>query len=136
MYGSATGWSRMMLTRTEQRHLERAARIASTSTCRQRHGAVAAIGARIIAVGVNSFRCHPTVASDPKRESSFHAEIAVLRQLREVDSRTTLFVARVAKNGRTALSAPCANCRQALKEAGVKQVIFSVDGDGYGVVKL
>jgi cytidine deaminase len=97
---------------------------------------VAAIGARIIAVGVNSFRCHPMAASDPKRESSFHAEIAALRQLREVDSRTTLFVARVAKNGQTALSAPCANCRQALKEAGLVKIIFSVDGEGYGVLKL
>ena len=125
-----------MLTRTEQRHLERAARIASTSTCRQRHGAVAAVGKRVLAVGVNSFRCHPTVASDPKRESSFHAEIAVLRQLREVDSRTTLFVARVAKSGQAALSAPCANCRQALKEAGVTKIVFTVDGEGYGVVKL
>lgn len=126
----------MMLTRTEERHLYRASVIAAQSTERQRHGAVAAVGKRVLAVGVNSFRCHPTVASDPKRESSFHAEIAVLRQLREVDSRTTLFVARVAKSGQTALSAPCANCRQALKEAGVKRVIFSVDGDGYGVVKL
>lgn len=126
----------MMLTRTEQRHLFRASLIALQSTQRQKHGAVAAVGKRVLAVGVNSFRCHPTVASDPKRESSFHAEIAALRQLREVDSRTTLFVARVAKNGQTALSAPCANCRKALKEAGLVKIVFSVDGDGYGVMKL
>lgn len=125
-----------MLTRTEERHLFRASVIAAQSTERQRHGAVAAVGRRMLAVGVNSFRCHPTVASDPKREASFHAEIAVLRQLTEIDKRVTVFVSRVTKAGATAMSAPCTNCRQALKEAGVTKIVFSVDGDGYGVVKL
>jgi deoxycytidylate deaminase len=122
-----------LLTNAERRNLDRAAVAACMSTERFKHGAVLAVGKRVLAVGVNTFRCNPQSASDPKREASFHAEVAVLRQLGyAVPSRAVLYVARVNKAGDTLLSAPCPNCQQEINRTGIRTVVYTT-GDGYGV---
>jgi len=102
------------------------------------HGAVIAVGKRVLAVGVNSFRSHPMHVTDPKREASFHAEVAVLRQLNyDVrDGRSVLFVARVNRLGEPMLSMPCPECRIAIAKAGVGKVVFTVNGKGFGVLEF
>lgn len=119
------------LTRAEAVHLRRALAVASTSTMRQRHGAVLAAGKRVLAVGVNTSRSHPLVCSHPKTESAFHAEVSVLRQLRGADlSKVTLFVARMMRDGTAGLSRPCTYCAGAIDAAGMRAVVFTT-ADGY-----
>lgn len=101
--------------------------VASTSTERQQHGAVAAIGPRALAVAVNSSRSHPANCTDPKREAAFHAEVALLRQLRGDLKSVTVYVARVMKDGSAGLSKPCPNCEAALNAAGVKEVLWTTN---------
>lgn len=126
------------LTRAEEAHLSRAVKVAGQSTCRQMHGSVLAVGRRVLAVGVNSFRSHPMHVTDPKREASFHAEVAVLRQLNyDVrDGRSVLFVARVNRLGEPMLSMPCPECRIAIARAGVGKCVFTVNGKGFGVLEF
>lgn len=122
------------LTRAEEAHLSRAVKVAGQSTCRQMHGAVIAVGRRVLALGVNSFRSHPMHVTDPKREASFHAEVAVLRQLNyDVnDGRSVLFVARVNRLGEPMLSMPCPECRLAIAKAGVGKVVYTGIEGGFG----
>lgn len=125
------------LTRAEEAHLARAVKIAGQSTCRQMHGAVISQGRRVLAVGVNSFRSHPMHVTDPKREASFHAEVAVLRQLNyDVSDKAVLFVARVNRLGEPMLSMPCPECRIAIAKAGVGKCVFTVNGKGFGVLEF
>lgn len=124
------------LTNAEAAHLSRAVEVATTSTMRQRHGAVVAVGRRVLSVGVNAFRSHPMHVTDPKREASFHAEVAVLRQLNyDVSDKAVLFVARVNNAGDAMLSMPCPGCRIQIAKAGIRTVVFTVD-NGFGVMDV
>ncbi len=122
-----------MITNADRAHLARAARLAKESTQRQQHGCVAAVGKRVLAVGVNSFRAHPSTVSDPKSQASIHAEASVLRQLNVLaDPRLTLYVARVNKQGKPMLSAPCSRCQDLAQFFGIRKIIFTTE-IGYGV---
>lgn len=121
-----------MTSNSEISFLDRAARVASTSTERQKHGCVIVKGGRVISVGVNTFRNHPNNVSNPDRESSFHAEINTMRGL-DV-SGSTVYVARVNNRGQAKLSKPCLECYKALKEAGVKRIIWTENNGRIGSI--
>lgn len=119
------------LTNAEAVHLRRALAVASTSTMRQQHGAVIAAGKRVLGVAVNSSRSHPLVCTNPQSESAFHAEVAALRQFRNVDLRhATLFVARLMRGGGAGLSKPCVRCQGALDLSGIGKVVWTTAGPG------
>lgn len=109
------------------KHLLQAIKVASTSTERQRHGAVIAKGGRVLSVGVNTRRNHPDVCSDPKTEASFHAEVMALRALSspELAQGATLYVARINRNQLPADSTPCVNCLNVIINSGIKKVVAS-----------
>jgi len=109
------------------RHLARALTIAGTSTERQRHGALITKGNRVLTVGVNASRNHPLVCSNPALEAGIHAEEAAMRALPSgIDtSRLTLYVARMGRNGRPALSKPCDRCMSQIKALGIREVIYT-----------
>jgi len=84
-------------------------------------------GPRVLSVGINTFRALPSVCSDPPTEAGFHAEIMALRALRtEVKhDRLTLYSARVAKDGSTALARPCSRCQSVLDYEGITQIYWT-----------
>lgn len=124
----------MTLTRADHSHLNRALKIAGLSTERQRHGSVISSGRRVLAVGVNTFRSNPAALTDPKSHASFHAEVAAIRSLRSVPSGATLYVARIFRSGEPALSKPCPACSAAITTAGIRRIVYSTDGGGYGLL--
>lgn len=114
---------------TDRKHLVRAVEIAKTGTARQMHGALIAHGPRVLAVGVNTRRAHPSVCSDPKAQSAFHAEIMALRALR-TDVRMdklTIYSARVLKDGTPALAKPCTRCQAVLEYEGLTDIYWTED---------
>lgn len=115
------------LSRSERRHLDRAIAIASTSSQRQKHGCVIAVGKRTLAVGINRARNPPGVCTDPQREASVHAEIAAIKALnRGMDwSKVTVYSARLLKSGEPAMAAPCSRCKSVLDFLGVGRVIHT-----------
>ena len=103
-------------------------KIAATSSCRFRHGAVIVKGGRVIAVGVNTHRNHPCVVTSPKNESSFHAEIMALRALQseECAKGADIYIARIGwSEGEPRLSKPCSICHAALINAGIRKIYYT-----------
>ena len=89
-------------------------------------------GKRVLAVAVNSMRTDPMNCTDPRSQAAFHAEVAVLRQMRNRDLRNvTLYVARLNRNQVAALSKPCLACQAVIEYAGVSKVVYTTD-EGWG----
>ncbi len=101
------------------RYLMMALGVASTSTCRQKHGAIVVKHGRVIGSSTNKTK------NDPKyvdwRHASIHAEIAALKQAR-FQTRSTIYVARINRLGEPRYSKPCANCQEVLDSYKIKVV--------------
>ena len=123
-----------MISARDRAHLNRAIKIAYTSTERQRHGCVIVKGGRVISVGVNTFRNHPLFVSEPSKNSSYHAEINAMRGV-EVKG-ATVYVARISRNGSAAMSAPCIYCMHAIMKAGAKRIVWTGNNSEIGEILL
>jgi deoxycytidylate deaminase len=56
-----------------------------------------------------------------------HAEIRAISQVSpEKLKGATVYIAKIGKDGTNRFSRPCANCMNALTEAGVKHVVYTV----------
>lgn len=86
---------------------------------RQRHGAVVVSGGRILAKACNHYG------------SGAHAEVRALKRVphEAKDSATELIVVRARKDRKFGNSKPCPECQAAIKEARIKVVYFSTDGE-------
>ena len=114
----------------DRSRLEQAKRIAAESDCNYKHGCVAVIGGRVVSVGVNSYRNDISVFdSIPEDTRSFHAEIACLKALGGKAEGATFYVARVNNHGEERMSKPCVDCQTALRSAGVKRVVYTIDSE-------
>ena len=126
--------AQLEISNKDRLHLNRAISVARTSTERQRHGCVVVKGGRVISVGVNTFRNHPLVVSQPDRNSSYHAEINAMRG---VDlTGATLYVARLGRNELPSMSAPCVHCTSAIIKAGAKRIVWTVNEIEVGKILL
>jgi tRNA(Arg) A34 adenosine deaminase TadA len=124
-----------MLSNRQHHWLELAIKIAMDSSCRMKHGAVIVRGNSVLAVGTNKFRNHPQFVKD-YQHCSQHAEIAALRRIGSVATESTIYVARVSRQGLARLSRPCDPCWRALVAAGVRRVVYTVDVDTQAVEKI
>lgn len=93
----------------EARFIDRAARIASTSQMRHKHGAILVTNGNIRAVGVNVKQNDPKPWV-PYDYLSTHAEINALTQTKPQLITGTLYVVRVNKDGKLMPSMPCDHC--------------------------
>lgn len=121
----------MVISNQDKRHIQRAIRLAALSTERQRHGCVVAKSGSVVSVGVNTFRNDPQNVETPKQQASYHAERNAITY--KAVERTTVYVARIRKDGTPAYSAPCVYCLDELSAALVKRVVWTTDqADVYG----
>ena len=65
-------------------------------------------------------------------EASAHAEFKLARAL---PRGSTVYVARVLRNGELAMAKPCVTCQMALKSKQVRKVYYSIDDKAYGVME-
>lgn len=85
----------------------------------------------VISKGVNSYtKTHPMQAEYAEKSGRdnkiyLHAEIAAL--VRAKKKPYAIYVARKFKNEEFALAKPCPVCRLALKEAGIKKIVYTTD---------
>lgn len=101
------------------RFLNMALGVASTSTCRQRHGAIVVRHGRVLGSSTNITKNSPKYVD--WTHSSIHAEIAALRKARW-PRKATIYVARINGQGESRFSKPCANCQIILDEYRIKVV--------------
>ena len=88
--------------------------------------AVGCRGGRVVSVGMNSFQQNDSPPGTIHYSClGRHAETEMLR-LASKPPRT-VYVARVSKGGQLRLARPCKNCYAALRQAGVKKIIYTTN---------
>ena len=92
----------------------------------QKHGAVVVKSGRVMAVGINKWRNHPSIIeqSKVKHECSVHAEVDAISRVNNARG-ATIYVARVNNSGEPLLSRPCDNCYTAILDAGISKIIYT-----------
>jgi len=111
------------------KHQTLAYRIAIQSTSQFRLGAVLAKGSTVLNVGVNNMRrTHPLQQKYSKKPLGTHAEVSACCKVNREDIQgATLYICRVLKNDKIALSKPCNCCMQILNLFGIKKVYYSTN---------
>lgn len=78
--------------------------------------------------GVNKDRNNPEFIKCGPADYAVHAEIAALRSCGNTPVKGgTLYVARVGGTGEARMSKPCPRCQKALREAGIKKVVYTIE---------
>lgn len=122
------------LSKKDKRFLDKAVAVSRVSTYeRFRHGAVIVKNGNVVAVGVNSqindwYHLSP---EDAVTNTTVHAEVAALRACRRVNlNGGVIYVARTNSRGERRMSKPCASCQEAIEEAGIKKVVYTLSHTG------
>lgn len=88
---------------------------------RFRFGAVLAKKNRILSFGRNRSKTHPKSPSPWKR---IHAEMDVIRNAREDPVGADLYIVRVLSSGNLAISKPCEDCFEYVRQIGIRSIYF------------
>lgn len=110
----------------DRRFLRLATNVAMSSSERMKHGAVIVKGGRVLSVGLNKFRNHPTIIPSEhiKTSCSTHAEVDAIRKCSDVRG-ATMYVSRINRRGEERLSRPCNYCYEAIREAGITKIVYT-----------
>lgn len=119
------------LSKRKQSFLNLALRVAEASECHQRHGAIIVRSGSVLSIGVNKWRnlmspVQDIYANGQIHEMSIHAEADALSRVPNAGG-STIYVARLRKDGGAALSKPCINCEKKISDAGITKVIYTLD---------
>ncbi len=120
------------------KHQNLAYRIATQSTSQFRLGAVLAKGSTVLNVGVNNMRrTHPLQQRYSKKPLGTHAEVNVCCKVDSNEIKgATLYICRVLKNSKIALSKPCNCCMQILNLFGIRKVYYSANEGNFELLTL
>jgi cytidine deaminase len=108
--------------------LDEAIQIAQEIEDDGRHFRIAAVGIRNDGAIIKSTNL-PTKHPNPR----VHAES---RLMLKAGWGSTVFVARVLRNGLPALSKPCINCERIMRARGVKKVHYTINEHEYGTIVI
>ena len=87
---------------------------------------------RVLSTGFNSLNKSNALVRKYFHYPTLHAEIAALSKLDPDMIRDgTLYVYRLRKTGKAGLSKPCHRCQIALRELGIKRIVYSTDEAPY-----
>ena len=99
-------------------------------------GSVVLRGGRVLATGCNRNRNDPSIVENEKYfKCSIHAKVSALRNTGKTRG-AKLFVARLTKNGSTALAKPCGRCQHAIEKAGIRRVYYTTDNGDWSWFKV
>lgn len=115
--------------------LKLAIRAAFQSQSKFRHGAVLVKKNRVINTAVNRMdKSHPIQQKYSRKNEPIgsHAELRCCLGISYPElNRSTLFVARVLRNGNPALSKPCLGCQDILIDIGIRRVYYTVNSNRF-----
>lgn len=89
-------------------------------------GSVIVRGSKIVSVGTNNIKTHPK-STHPFY--SLHAEMAAILLAKQDLAKCEIYVYRETKSGIPVMSRPCEYCFPFIKEAGLKKIHYSIDGN-------
>lgn len=127
----------MNISRRDLSFIKSAMRAALQSSQDKRYklGAVVVKSGRVLAWGYNSNKNRPENWI-PRQAWSVHAEESCLRKIKEGrNPGSTLYVARVNRNGKVRLSRPCRDCQNLARTHGVERIVYTTD-NGISVLTL
>ena len=98
---------------------------------------------KIISIGMNSMKSHPMAAKYAKNNQAIflHAEVSAIKNaLREIEvddfAKCDIYIARVKKEKPFTkkyvwgLAKPCIGCQRAIREFGLRKVVYTTDEHG------
>jgi len=94
-----------------------------------KHGAIIVLGGAIQSCGINKRTNDPEFHPNLPWLSE-HAEAAAIRKARRTVG-ATIYIARVNKRGNLRMSRPCSGCMDALRKAGIKKIVYTIDQEEY-----
>jgi len=113
-----------------KRYIEFAKRVAEQSDYGKfRHGAVLVKGSSVRKISCNKHR-HCSFGARFRREghgeATLHAELgAILGIERSTTQGSTVYVARINREGQARISKPCPMCEAAMRHVGVRRVYYT-----------
>jgi tRNA(Arg) A34 adenosine deaminase TadA len=96
---------------------------------RTKHGCVIVKSGAVQSKGTNTYRNQPGIIEEIEA-LSVHAEINAIRRGSNLRGAVA-YIARVNNSGEKRQSRPCPDCLKALKDAGVKRIVYTVSGEEY-----
>ena len=101
-----------------------------------RVGAVIVKNGRVLSVGHNERR-YSRFIGDETVHAEAAAVVKLLKERRFSDLvGSTCYVTRFTRGGRIGMARPCAGCSALLTSVGVSRVVFSIDENTTGTMKL
>jgi len=92
-----------------------------------RLGSVIVKGKTIVSVGTNSYKTHPLLTRVTQYPYLHAEQQALFRYGLDNCEGLSLYVCRIYKDNRFALSKPCKTCYNFIKIAGIKKVYYTLD---------
>jgi deoxycytidylate deaminase len=92
-----------------------------------RLGAILVHKNNIISVGTNSYKTHPLMAARTEWPYLHAEQHAIIRAGVDNCEGLDLYIARVLKNNKLALSKPCNVCSKLIRDVGIKNVYYSTN---------
>jgi len=131
----------MVVTKRHRRHLDLAKRVAHNSSFEDyRHGAVLARGKSVINASANKNSYKSWGQRFRHRGCGYatqHAELGcILGVDRSLTQGATVYVARIGKLGDLRYSKPCPMCQSAMTHVGIREVIYTVNEEEVGRLRL
>lgn len=114
------------LSKNDSSFLAAAAKMALTSQYRFRMAALLVKSGRVLGGDVNVPRITPDT---PPKRCSTHAEIRVLKSTNTSVYGSTMYIARLISNDRTAMAKPCVWCLEHIINYGISRVVFTCDNN-------
>ncbi len=100
-----------------------------------RLAAIITKGGSVQSVGLSKLRSNPAVCDfdmpGVRERVSLHAEMDALKRCGNPKG-ATIYIARIGRSGKVGLAKPCSHCQNALINAGIKKVIYTINGIEYG----
>lgn len=117
------------LSKRDRMWLNAACRVAMESMERTRHGCIIVKSGAVQSKGTNTYRNQPGIIQEIEA-LSVHAEINAIKRGSDLRGAVA-YIARVNNDGEKRQSRPCPDCLKALKNAGIKRIVYTVSGEEY-----
>lgn len=117
------------LSNKDKRFLDIARSLAFSSKENNKHGAIIVKNRRVLGVGKNKRKNHPSIVSENhiKLHCSVHAEEDAIKNSNTQLKGATIYVARVNNFGIDRNSKPCSNCQALIEKHGIKKVVYTME---------
>jgi len=108
-----------MVSKKDVGYYKQSLKLAKTSTCRDKHGAIVVKNGSVLSFATNR-NCSNPISKSFKKQT-IHAEQRAIACSRSNLVGATLYSARYHRNG---ISTPCVMCMELIRLAGIRSIVY------------